>query len=71
MRLLKSAGLPATTIHTSQGVSLLKVMRGMLSLPITAFLGWFPQDFVICLIIHFFREHPEVPDTTKVHYINE
>lgn len=38
----------------------------MSSLPITAFLGWFPQNSVICLIIHFFKEHPEVPDTTKV-----
>lgn len=54
-----------------QGVSLLKVVRGMLSLPITAFLGQFLQNSVICLIIHLFREHPQVPDTMKVHDINQ
>lgn len=52
-----------------QAVSLLKVVVGMLSLSITAFLGQFPQNSVICLITHLFREHPKVPGTTQVHEV--
>ena len=38
----------------------------MLCLPITTFLGQFPQNSVICLIIHLIRQDPQVPETTEV-----